>query len=111
MPLTSKGSEIMGSMKEQYGEKKGEQVFYASKQKGTISGVDQTADATDVAPTADATLNWSGGEHALMPGGPGDHPFTPEQSQVSGVEGQSGMNRSNSALSGVDAIMDWQDQY
>lgn len=40
MPLTSKGQKIMGNMKEQYGEEKGEEVFYASKNKGTISGVD-----------------------------------------------------------------------
>jgi hypothetical protein len=41
MPLTKKGKKIMGAMKEQYGEKKGEQVFYASKNKGNISGVDR----------------------------------------------------------------------
>jgi hypothetical protein len=41
MPLTEKGSEIMGNMKEQYGEKKGEGVFYASKNAGKIKGVDQ----------------------------------------------------------------------
>jgi hypothetical protein len=28
-------------MKEQYGEKKGERVFWASKNKGNISGVDR----------------------------------------------------------------------
>lgn len=39
-PLTEKGRKILGSMKEQYGAEKGEQVFYASKNKGTISGVD-----------------------------------------------------------------------
>lgn len=39
-PLTEKGEKIMSNMKEQYGEKKGEQVFYASKNKGTIEGVD-----------------------------------------------------------------------
>ena len=31
----------MSSMKKQYGEKKGKQVFYASKNKGTIKGVDR----------------------------------------------------------------------
>jgi hypothetical protein len=41
MPLTSKGKNIQRRMKEQYGEKKGEQVFYASKNKGTIKGVDR----------------------------------------------------------------------
>lgn len=43
MPLTEKGSEIMSNMREQYGEKRGKEVFYASKNSGTISGVDQEA--------------------------------------------------------------------
>lgn len=41
MPLTKKGTKIMSSMKDQYGEKKGEEVFYASKNKGNITGVDR----------------------------------------------------------------------
>lgn len=45
MPLTGKGQEIMGSMKKQYGGKKGEEVFYASKNKGKITGVDRFRDA------------------------------------------------------------------
>lgn len=40
MPLTSKGSDILAKMKSEYGDEKGEQVFYASKNAGTISGVD-----------------------------------------------------------------------
>jgi hypothetical protein len=40
MPLTSKGEKIKGAMEEKYGAEKGEEVFYASKNKGTISGVD-----------------------------------------------------------------------
>lgn len=40
MPLTSKGEEIMGNMKQEYGEKKGEKVFYASRNAGKIKGVD-----------------------------------------------------------------------
>lgn len=40
MPLTSKGRKIMSAMKGEYGEEKGERVFYASRNKGTISGVD-----------------------------------------------------------------------
>lgn len=39
-PLTDKGSKIMRSMKEKYGEEKGERVFYASRNKGNIKGVD-----------------------------------------------------------------------
>ncbi len=42
MPLTKKGKKIMRSMKESYGSKrKAEQVFYASKNKGKIKGVDR----------------------------------------------------------------------
>lgn len=41
MPLTSKGEEIKSAMEEQYGKEKGESVFYASKNAGTITGVDQ----------------------------------------------------------------------
>ena len=39
MPLTKKGKKIKSAMTEQYGAKKGEQVFYASEAKGNISGV------------------------------------------------------------------------
>lgn len=42
MPLTGKGKKIMSSMKSQYGDKKGEQVFYASRNKGRIEGVDKS---------------------------------------------------------------------
>lgn len=46
MPLTEKGREILANMEKQYGETKGKSVFYASKNKGTISGVDSAkADA------------------------------------------------------------------
>jgi hypothetical protein len=40
MPLTSKGKKIMSAMVKQYGSKKGKSVFYASKNKGRIKGVD-----------------------------------------------------------------------
>ena len=36
MPLTKKGRKIKASMRKTYGKKKGEQVFYASQNKGTI---------------------------------------------------------------------------
>ena len=41
MPLNEKGKKIMKSMKKQYGKKRGETVFYASKNKGTIKGVEK----------------------------------------------------------------------
>lgn len=40
MPLTRKGRKVMRSMKKTYG-KRAEQVFCASKNKGTISGVER----------------------------------------------------------------------
>ena len=41
MPLTKKGREIMGAMAKEYGDKKGEKVFYASKNAGKIKGVEK----------------------------------------------------------------------
>lgn len=38
MPLTKKGKKIKRAMKKHYGKKRGEQVFYASQNKGTIKG-------------------------------------------------------------------------
>jgi hypothetical protein len=38
MPLTKKGEKIKAAMEEEYGKKKGEEVFYASQNKGTIKG-------------------------------------------------------------------------
>ena len=42
MPLTEKGRKIMRSMSKQYGPEKAKKVFYASKNKGTIRGVDKS---------------------------------------------------------------------
>ena len=41
MPTTKKGAKIKSAMKKHYGAKKGEQVFHASKNKGTIKGVEK----------------------------------------------------------------------
>ncbi len=40
MPLTVKGKTILAAMAKKYGKKKGKKVFYASRNKGTIKGVD-----------------------------------------------------------------------
>ena len=40
MPLTEKGQKIKSAMERQYGPEKGKQVFYASKNAGKITGVD-----------------------------------------------------------------------
>jgi hypothetical protein len=39
MPLTKKGKKIKAAMTKEYGKDKGEKVFYASENKGTIKGV------------------------------------------------------------------------
>lgn len=39
MPLNKRGKKIMQEMKKQYGEEKGEEVFYKSERKGTIKSV------------------------------------------------------------------------
>jgi hypothetical protein len=39
MPLTKKGKTIKRAMQEEYGKKRGEAVFYASANKGRITGV------------------------------------------------------------------------
>lgn len=47
MLLTSKGEEILESMKAEYGEEKGKEVFYASVNVGKISGVDSMNQCDD----------------------------------------------------------------
>lgn len=39
MPLNTKGKKIKTAMQKQYGKERGERVFYASENKGTIKGV------------------------------------------------------------------------
>jgi hypothetical protein len=38
MPLTKKGMKVRRAMRKQYGAKKGDRVFFASQNKGTIKG-------------------------------------------------------------------------
>ena len=39
MPLTKKGQKIKRAMDKEYGKERGDRVFYASANKGTITGV------------------------------------------------------------------------
>ena len=81
MPLTEKGEEIHANMKKTYGsEKKADEVFFASKNKGTISGVDEI-------------LSWAGGEHLITPGGDKDTPIPPDAKKCMAVtdSGEFGM--------------------
>jgi len=41
VPLTDKGEKIKKAMKKQYGKKKGEKIFYASANKGTITSIEK----------------------------------------------------------------------
>ena len=47
MPLTTKGKEVLENMEKEYGAKKGESVFYASANKGTITGVHDNAPSSE----------------------------------------------------------------
>lgn len=40
MPLTPKGRKLERALVKEYGEKKGRQVLYAGKNKGTFTGID-----------------------------------------------------------------------
>ena len=62
MPLTSKGQEILANMTKEYGGKKGESVFYASKNAGKISGVDR---ADKIAAIADSVTKFADGVACL----------------------------------------------
>ena len=42
MPLTTKGKKIKKAMEKTYGKEKGEDVFYASQNKGAIKGTHKT---------------------------------------------------------------------
>jgi hypothetical protein len=61
MPLTDKGEKIMSSMKGTYpSDKKAKEVFYASKNAGKISGVDEGdmgVDAGEVQHAFDETVD------------------------------------------------------
>lgn len=56
-PLTAKGKTILAAMKREYGAKKGTQVFYASKNKGTITGVERSRENP---------MDWDAYDRALM---------------------------------------------
>ena len=48
MPLTEKGKKILAEMKKEYGEEKGKEVFYASINKGRITGAEGGGRTTSV---------------------------------------------------------------
>jgi hypothetical protein len=54
MPKTEKGEKIYNAMKREYGSEKGKKVFYASRNKGTITGVDACSSFMDACSKGDA---------------------------------------------------------
>ena len=42
MPLTKKGEKIKAAMQKEYGPEKGERVFYASINKGKVTGAEKS---------------------------------------------------------------------
>lgn len=56
MPLTDKGEKISKAMVEEYGKEKGEKVFYASRNAGTITGVDSPESNMDPVGNISASL-------------------------------------------------------
>lgn len=43
--MNAKGEKVMESMMDEYGKEKGKKIFYASKNKGTISNVEKAEHA------------------------------------------------------------------
>lgn len=39
MPLTKKGKKVKAAMEKQYGKKRGNRVFYATENKGSVKGL------------------------------------------------------------------------
>jgi len=58
MPMNEKGRKIMANMKKEYGDK-AKQVFYASKNKGTITGVEGKDNKKKIAMAMRATKSKS----------------------------------------------------
>ena len=78
MPLTGKGTEVLTAMEKTYGSKeKAEQVLYASKNAGKITGIDAIVDA--VSAMCDAVDKFSARFDAHNVIGGVQIPPTPEQ--------------------------------
>ena len=60
MPLTEKGKNIMQSMKRTYGGKKGEQVFYDSRNAGKIDDVEEMRKGGKVKKKSKSRVNEAG---------------------------------------------------
>jgi len=99
MPLTAKGEEIMHAMKQNYGsEKKAKEVFYASKNKGTITGVDHMSRTSDAGAFLDALIR----SH--------DQPAPPKPDDLMGkmdIHGLGGWQQARAFRRGVNDALRW----
>lgn len=69
MPLSKKGEKILAAMIRQYGEEKGKRTFHASRNKGTIKGVEKAAEGKVLSGPSLVRVGKHDDEYALlMPG-------------------------------------------
>lgn len=87
MPLTGKGEEIKSAMEKEYGPKKGEEVFYASKNAGTISGVDEAGTFRQAAPEVVTLAEINERNRRLWQGNQGSETTINEDSFMGTVNG------------------------
>jgi hypothetical protein len=83
MPLTPKGEEIKENMQKEYGPKKGESVFYASANKGTIKGVhnDRSDQMSNDAPYVSGPNTGATATGAKQPPGHAAKPLSKEDQE------------------------------
>lgn len=113
-PLTDKGQKILAAMKEQYGEEKGEQVFYASRNKGTIEGVDRAMDAApthrelrfDRAPAV--AMDWRGVAEFVDKQGPAGLAFDRDSVRALDTDGRLHVERSHISKATVNPYYGWE---
>jgi len=72
-PLTAKGEKIKSAMEDQYGSKKGEQVFYASRNAGKIKGVDHEGPPSVAELSGEAPIPSRDAERNTATGAPWDY--------------------------------------
>lgn len=96
MPLNDKGRKILSAMEKEYGSKVGKRVFYASRNKGRIKGVDRTEDFS--LPMASSNLlgkPMPGEKYTLHNGG---FPVTDMRSVVARATDASFLRRSDGSM-------------
>jgi len=94
MPLTAKGEKVLAEMKEQYGDEKGTQVFYASINKGKLKGTHKGKKSKHIKKAAEGAIvtNLQGGGEVAPTGAPPtgapQGPRTPPMIAIVGPSGE-----------------------